>query len=269
MKLDGITRSINMNVLKAKKNSPHIFFGIGLVGTVVSTVLACRATLKLEDWIDETTPIVKKTKELNAAGETELARQSAIAGGKQVIKLGKMYAPAVGVHIVSVACLSGAHVTLARRNAALTALVGAAHQGYVRYQEAVTEEIGKDKNAEIHREISLVDKREWNSFTRFFDETSTNFHKDAEINREFLHFIQQKANNLLRAKGVVYLNEVYEMLGFEPTRMGRHFGWVYGGDGINEIDFGIFEPGNEMFINSLERVVVLNFNVDGQVSDFI
>ena len=42
-----------MAVLKAKKNSPHIFFVGGIAGVLTSTVLACKATLKLEDVLDE------------------------------------------------------------------------------------------------------------------------------------------------------------------------------------------------------------------------
>ncbi len=48
-----MTRSIGRTVLTAKKNSPHIFFVGGVVGVVGSAVLACRATLKLEEKLDE------------------------------------------------------------------------------------------------------------------------------------------------------------------------------------------------------------------------
>ncbi len=50
---ENVTRSIGRKILKVKKNSPHIFFVGGVVGVVGSTVLACRATLKLEKTLDD------------------------------------------------------------------------------------------------------------------------------------------------------------------------------------------------------------------------
>ena len=48
-----VTRAIGRRSLVFKKNSPTIFFTAGIVGVVTSTVLACRATLKLSDTLDE------------------------------------------------------------------------------------------------------------------------------------------------------------------------------------------------------------------------
>jgi hypothetical protein len=257
MKLDVITRSINQSILKTKKNSPHIFFGAGIIASVTSTVLACRATLKLEDVLEEIEENFDTTESIN---------QARFEG---VMKLVKLYGPTVLTEIVAIGLLSGSHVQMTKKNSALMATLVAISKGHENYREKVAEEVGEDKEIEIHHEVSLVDKSEWNAFTRIFDETCQSYHKDVELNRQFLHFCQSRANVMLRTKGVVFLNDVYDMLGYERTREGHVYGWVYGGDGLNEIDFGIFDATNSRFINGLERAVILNFNVDGPLHDYI
>jgi hypothetical protein len=59
------------------------------------------------------------------------------------------------------------------------------------------------------------------------------------------------------------------MLGIDRSQAGAVVGWVMGGEGDNFIDFGMFEAGNENFINGWERNILLDFNVDGVVYDQI
>lgn len=268
MDLSRYTREIHKTILKTKKQSPHIFFGVGVIGSVASTVMACRATLKLEDVLDEIqNNFATIDGDCNHRDDEypSMYWWARIDGAKKLIRL---YGPTVLVEALAIACLSGSHVQMTKRNGALLATLVAVTNGYDNYRDRVGEEVGADKEAEIY-ESTFVEKTDWNAFTRIFDEGSSNYHKDAEINREFLHFIQERANLKLRTQGVVFLNDVYDMLGFEQTKMGMIYGWVYGGDGLNEIDFGIFEGQNARFINGLERAVILNFNVDGPLHDYI
>ncbi len=59
-----VTRNIGRKILTTKKNSPHIFFVGGVIGVVGSAVLACRATLKLEENLDEIKRDVDTVKEM-------------------------------------------------------------------------------------------------------------------------------------------------------------------------------------------------------------
>jgi hypothetical protein len=272
MKLDVITRSINQSILKTKKNSPHIFFGAGIIASITSTVLACRATLKLEDVLDEIEEQFdaidadcNHTDDMSSNEYNKMLWRARLDGAKKLLKL---YGPTVLSEIVAIGLLSGSHVQMSKKNSMLMAALVAVSKGHENYRDNVAEEVGKEKGREVYSS-TFIEKTDWNAFTRIFDEGSSNYHKDAEINREFLHFIQERANLKLRTQGVVFLNEVYDMLGFERTRMGHIYGWVYGGDGLNEIDFGIFEGQNSRFINGLERAVILNFNVDGPLHEYI
>ena len=65
------------------------------------------------------------------------------------------------------------------------------------------------------------------------------------------------------------------MLGIERTKAGQIVGWVYDEDnplGDNYVDFGIYDINREKsrdFVNGYERVILLDFNVDGNILDRI
>ena len=48
-----ITKKLNLLNLKVQKHSPEILMGLGIIGTVASAVMACRATLKVNDILEE------------------------------------------------------------------------------------------------------------------------------------------------------------------------------------------------------------------------
>ena len=69
----------------------------------------------------------------------------------------------------------------------------------------------------------------------------------------------------------LFLNEVYDMIGFEHTPEGAVAGWVKdNGDGF--VSFGLDDVNNESarrFVNGEDNVVLLDFNVDGIIFDKI
>lgn len=157
----NITRSIARKILVTKKNSPHIFFVGGVVGAVGSAVLACRATLKLEAALDEIKHDVDMVKELVDSDENVRNIQKGQEGYKDVgyvyiksaVVLGKLYGPSIVIGAASVAALTGSHVQLTRRNAALSATLALVSKAYDEYRIRVQEEIGKEKELDIHRDI--------------------------------------------------------------------------------------------------------------------
>lgn len=104
----------------------------------------------------------------------------------------------------------------------------------------------------------------------FFDEASAAWTNNPECNKLFLRRTQDLANAKLRARGYLFLNEVYDMLGVPRTRAGQLTGWVYDEKnpcGDNYVDFGIFDLHNRDFVNGFEKSVLLDFNVDGNILD--
>ena len=91
----------------------------------------------------------------------------------------------------------------------------------------------------------------------------------------FLKHQMNHANELLKCRGHVFLNEVYDMIGIPRTKAGQIVGWIYDEKnpvGDNFIDFGIFDETKQKsidFVNGYERTILLDFNVDGVIYDKI
>lgn len=273
----------------AKKNSPHIFFVGGVVGALGGTVLACRATLKLEEKLDEIQEDVNSVKEMGQSSrekgteysEKEYYKDLCYVYAKGTTKLVRLYGPSAAVGAVSIAALTGSHIQLTRRNTALTAAFAALSKAYDEYRLRVQEEIGLERELDIYRGareeeskdedgkkvVKVVDPNGFSPYARMFDEANSNWQKSPELNRIFIQCQQNYANNLLKARGHVFLNEVYDSLGMERSHAGQVVGWVMDGDGDDFVDFGLFEPRSSRFVNGEERSIVLDFNVDGIVYD--
>lgn len=66
-----------------------------------------------------------------------------------------------------------------------------------------------------------------------FNSRSYQWTKTPEYNKIFLKSQENYFNDLLKAKGYVFLNEVYKSLGIPETRFGQRMGWKAGGQAIN------------------------------------
>ena len=109
-------------------------------------------------------------------------------------------------------------------------------------------------------------------YARFFNEGVASWTKYPEVNRVFLITQQQCATDKLRARGYLFLNEVYDMLGFSRTKAGQCVGWVYDEAnpvGDNRVDFGIYDDCNQEFVNGNWNYPLLTFNVDGNILEYL
>lgn len=297
-----VTSQVGRQVLITKKHSPVILFAAGVVGVGATVVLACRATLKMEEVLAEAEKNDLKiedaealeTDEYNEYNENDATKDRATNRIQTALKIGKLYAPAFAIGVVSVGALTGSHVILSRRNVALTAAYAALDKGFREYRGRVVDELGHDKDQEFRygvvekqiavdtdngidvKTVKVLDTSGKGSiYARLFDETnSRNWNRTHQYNQVFLQAQQNWANDRLRAQGFLLLNDVYEMLGFERSKEGCVVGWVKnnprGGDSF--VDFGVFSGDvymGQQFVNGNERSVWLDFNVDGVVYDLI
>jgi hypothetical protein len=291
---NAVTSRAGRQVLKVQKHSPAIMFVAGVLGVGTTVVLACRATLRVHEALDEHQMMAEK---INYAAEVDekykeenQQRDMALLYTKTAVKFAKLYGPSVVVGAVSIAALTGAHVVLNRRNMALTAAYAAVEKGFKEYRKRVIDEYGEEKDKEFRyglEDKTIVEETEEGPITkntkallskkasiyaRFFDESSTSWQKQPEYNQLFIQCQQNYANNLLNARGHVFLNEVYDMLGLARSREGSVVGWVLNGKGDGYIDFGVFRGDTFMgqqFVNGNERSILLDFNVDGVIYDKI
>ena len=284
-----------------QKHSPEILAGVGVVGTVASAVIACKATLKLDDILAESKETRDKIKEVaaNPRYEKEYSPDDAkkdltINYVQTAMKIAKLYAPAVVLGSASLGCLLASNDILKKRNAALSAAYMTVDKSFKEYRSRVAERFGEEVEKEIRynikamevettvvnedgsettvtEQVKTMDSNLYSDYARFFDEFSPNWQNDPEYNLMFLKAQQQYANDLLRAKGRLFLNEVYDLLGLERSKAGQVVGWVYNPEnpeGDNFVDFGIYNVCEDRviaFMNGEEPSILLDFNVDGDV----
>lgn len=284
--------------LLVHKHSPHILFAAGLVGLGTSVVLACRATLKVGDKLDVVqrnveevqrnvlAPYISHRHTVDRIPDTK--RDLAFVYIRGAVEIGKLYAPAVIVGGLSVAALTGSHVQLTRRNAALTGMYTTLSKAVDAYRERVRKELGEEKENEIWHagdfEIetnadgtvirSKLGQCGTNMYARMFDETNRNWTPNFESNRVFLMGIQNACMNKLVRDRFLFLNDVYRSLGFDKTVEGQLVGWTYPSrsrEGDNYVDFGMFVDARntDFILGNDQRAIYLDFNVDGVIYDLI
>lgn len=291
---NAIARKVAEQALSAKRNSPTILFGAGVVGMIGSTVLACRATLRLDEEVNNIerdiyiAKNVRKVSDDESVSEKEYGEDIAIAYGRGVASIAKLYAPSVLLGVASVACLAKSHHDLKERNLALTAAYAAVDGAFNRYRERVIDKYGEEADREMLYESETIDiideetgkiisttrivEAPGSKYARFYDEWSTrNWSPDPDVNLMVLRTTQNYMNDRLKARGHVFLNEVYDQLGLSHTKAGSVVGWRWDkNSGDDYIDFGIWDGNNEVvndFFHGREASILLDFNVDGVIYD--
>lgn len=293
--------------LQLKKHSPEILMVAGIAGTIGSTVLACKSTTKVGEILNpakETIDIVHKGMEdgyiEGKDGKSEYTEEDgkkdlAIIYTQTGVKLVKLYAPAIALGAVSIASIVAGHKILKGRNIALAAAYAVVDKGFKDYRKNVVERFGQEIDKELRYNIKAKEVEEVvvdengnetiektivkepyagpSEYARFFDDGTPGWTKNSEYNLMYLKRQQDYANDKLRCRGHLFLNEVYDMLGIPRTEAGQSVGWLYKeGDkkhkGDNYVDFGIYDINNERkraFVNGYERTILLDFNVDGPI----
>lgn len=286
-------RTLNRSSLVVKKYSPEILLGLGLTGIVVSAVLAAKATLKAKPILDEAKERLDEIKKLPDAKENNEA--TALTYVYTGMEFAKLYAPAFGIGALSIASILSSHGVMKKREVGLIAGYNLIAESFAAYRKRVVEELGPeiDKNYRFgiyeteyndkvvgeDGSISKQKKKEkkianktTKGFAKFFDEYSSQWQKNSETNLYFLRLQQNYANDLLKARGHVFLNEVYDMLDIPRTKEGSIYGWIMNGEGTTVIDFGVYNidnPAGRAFVNGYEKAILLDFNVTGIIWDQI
>ena len=295
--LDCISNNAQKVGFQLRKNSPDILVGIGIIGVVVGTVLACRATLKAKPVIEEHKEKVKDIREKyeHTVGlEKERDKNITKEYFKTSLELTKLYAAPVLISAASILSIVGSHKILTDRNMATAAAYTALSQTLRGYRKRVADKIGEDEERniwvspnkkeleEVSNSVTADDEKkkkkieenakknvpQIGQYARIFDCGNPGWDDNPEFTLYFLRAAETQANNLLEAKGFLFLNEVYDQLGFERTQMGQLVGWLYDPKVVHKIDFGIYDihdPEKRNFVNGVEQSIILDFNVDGVI----
>lgn len=319
--MNKATRAINKVGFVLKKHSPEILVGVGVVGTVASTVMACKATTKLNDIVEKRSAEINAIKDYkdcewvnvkkedgtieNEYTENDMKKDLTVTYTQTALDLIKLYGPSVVLGTASIVSILAGHNITRKRNVAISAAYMAVDKGFKEYRGRVVERFGKDLDRELKYNIkskeieeTIVDEKGkektvkknvdvidatitefgptvYSPYARFFDDGCTGWDKDPSVSLMILEQQQTYANDKLKAQGYLFLNEVYEMLGIPKCAMGQCVGWIYdekNPSGDNYVDFGIWEgriEKNRDFVNGYENVILLDFNVDGNILELM
>ena len=296
-------RTLGRANLTLRKYSPEILVAGGIVGTVVTTVMACKATTKLDNVLAEHEEKIKKTKEYveengfddKVYSEKDYKNDLTILYTKSAVSVLRLYAPSIALGALSITAILAGHNILRKRNVAIAAAYATIEQGFKDYRGRVVERFGEEvdhelrynirhdeieetvkdektgKEKKVKKTVDVIDPNSLSDYCRWFNDTCPAWSNDPEFNLMFLRDQQRYMNDLLKTRGHVYLNEVYDALGFPRTKEGQIIGWLYDENDPtlhNYIDFGIYDHMNansEDFVNGYTRDILLDFNPDGNI----
>ena len=147
MNLGIVTRLAGRASLVLSKHAPTILTAAGTVGFIGTTVLASKATLKVEETIAEEAALLVKVHEAHEDGkltDKDATRDKVILYTRMSTKLGKLYAPALILGAASIASLITGHGIMLKRNASLAAAYAAVDQAFKTYKKKIEAKFGKD-----------------------------------------------------------------------------------------------------------------------------
>ena len=286
MNLGIATRFAGRAGLVLSKHAPTILTAAGTAGFIGTTVLASKATLKVEETIADEAALLVKVHEAHEGGkltDKDAMHDKVVLYTRMSTKLAKLYAPTLILGAASIASLITGHGIMLKRNASLAAAYAAVDQAFKTYKKKVESKFGKDAVLEALSSVATEDltKDEMtvesvaavnavSPYGVIFDDTNVNWSADEDLAMLHLKCQQQYANDILNTRGHIFLNEVYKMLGFPHTPAGAVTGWVKG-NGDDFVDFNIFDGMFEGEDQNGRTVTkwALDFNVDGVMYDKI
>lgn len=291
--VNGVTSKA---VMKLKKHSPEILVVAGIAGTVVSAVLACKATTKVAEILDETKGTLDTIHEGMETGAINGQEYTNEDGKKDTVvvyaqtgmKLAKLYGPAIILGTLSITSILASNNILRKRNVALGAAYAAIDKSFKEYRGRVIERFGEQvdtelkygikakkfeeievdpetgKEKKVKKTVMVADPNLQSDYAVYFDSKSRNYETNPDYNCMFLKAQQAFANDKLQTRGHLFLNEVLDDLDLPRTPAGQIVGWTKDGpDGY--VNFRIVEVERETEDGRHEPALLLDFNVEGNI----
>lgn len=304
--MNTISRSAHRMAFKLQKHSPEILVVAGVIGAVASAVMACKATTKLSDILDDSRDkidsihdVIENPDKVNEEYTQEDGNKDlAIVYTQTALKVAKVYAPAVILGGLSITAILTSNNILRKRNIALAAAYASTNKTLKEYRQRVVERFGEDvdkqlrfntkqeeieetvidektgKEKKVKKTIEVFDPNTLGDFAVIFDESNVNWSKTPGANKLFLTKQQRYLNEKFKAQGYMFVNEVNAALGFPLTAAGQIAGWIYDKKnpiGDNCIDFGLYNLDNPRatdFVNGYERSIIIDYNCDGNIMEY-
>lgn len=298
-----LSKNVGRTQLVLKKKSPEILLGIGIVTFVGTVVVACKATTRADevlefhkkkmDDIHEAKEIADQNPEEELEYDEHLYRQDvSVRYIKTIGSLAKLYAPAIALGVISIGCILTSRNIMQKRYLGVVTAYNGVMTAFEKYRERVRTEYGEgldkhfrygttydsikevsvDENGKKIKNKIEIENTDTSALapddtSRFFDSSNPNWDENANFSMMFLRGQQNIWNDILQTRGHVFLNEIYDALGFPQTPQGAVLGWI-AGRGDDFIDFGLYDQNKDSvrrFVNGVDNVILLEFNHDGVI----
>lgn len=283
---------------------------IGVVTSAVMACKATTKVGEILDKAKEDVEAIHKCEEDESVKDQysseDAKKDLAIVYVQTGVKFAKLYGPSIVLGALSITSILASNNILRKRNVALSAAYAAIDKGFKEYRSRVIERFGEEVDRELRFNLKakkfdetvideetgkekkvkkngfVVNRADISDYARFFDKytededgnsiLNSNWVNNYDYRMSFLKAQERYANDLLKAKKRVFLNEVYEMLGFPRTKAGQIVGWAYDPEnpkGDNYIDFGLFSDNLRCVDDESDQAILLDFNVDGNIWDLM
>lgn len=297
---NSMVNVINTFGLQCRKHAPEIMIIGGIVGGTTATVLACMATKKTIEIVDEAKKEledIRNTKEISE-DYTEKDKQKDITRTYVYtgLKIAKNYAVPAAIGTASVASILGGTNILNKRNAGLAIALSSSALEAKKLRDGIVKELGEEKGKELCKKIIYdIEEEEVKekitdesgktktvkkivkkinnddnpiSYVRVFDHHNPYYSDDPAYNEFFLRAQQNYFNDKLRADGYLFMNEADKVLGFNKSKAGQIVGWNYDPSNPNIdnfVDLNITECEKVDEYGIKRTIFVLEYNVDGSI----
>lgn len=284
---------------QVKKYSPELCLVGGLLAGGTCIVLACKASMKVPEVVEEHNEQIDEVETdlaLTDAACNTAKRRIYISTGMKLVKL---YVPAACAGAASTALLLTSYGITRKRNGLLAASLAATTGKFEEYRKKVVEEFGEEtdlrlagdlidkklKVTHVDEETGEVTEEEtgetvtvWNGYSRHarFWGVGSKWYDDVRAksnpnyNPEVLLEFEDYFNQLLRTRGYLFLNDVYDHFGWKKTFEGQNAGWIYDPKkGNHQISFGLRNVHNKAMVAFMNGEEPEGVWVDFNCSDYI
>lgn len=306
LKLPGkLTRAFGKLWLKTKKASPEICVITGIACGVGALVLVGVETWKGKEKLTQDIVVIQDTKVAPEEETKEMIAERKLARRKGWMTLGKdivkIYWKPAALGVTSICFVWGGRTLLRKELGIAVAAASSIKEKYDQLCRKLNEELGAEKAQELIygaklvdgvdtetgevKQVAMIDKAamvspyafqfdpgDYDSSLGRFTWQNHTWNNNKIINQSIVADLQNSYNNLLKARGYVYENEVRIDFGVKPVRRGWKTGWVLDSNGDGYIDFGVL-PGphqlaiNRKFMDEKDpfNTPIIDLNVDGGI----
>lgn len=248
------------NIVKTVKDkSPEILTGLGVVGVITGTVLACKETKKVDPIIEEHKETLEQIHSVSNSEKEEVYSEKdkrkdiAIVYAKTGVKLVKLYLPSIAVLGCSIGCIVQSNRILNKRNIGLISAYTGLSKVFEEYRHNIVEKFGEEADVEARYSIKAKnikgkkgdkeqvyeasEKTAEDDTAVFFDAGSRFWTKCPNTNLMTLRSAEVNINRKLKLNKdhVISLNEILNALDLPNKPYGRVLGYKYR-PGIDSLD---------------------------------